>query len=290
MRAVRHADPPRALHEPLKPLLPPLPARAAAPRLRQRLLRLDAAGPLARSSRVGYVRAFCVSCSVTGMTPRTPPLLTEAAEYKGETAVVVACTQLGSKYSSSGAKRVLDGWVDLLLSPTSITDLQFTTRTPHRLFAALTGQPQLNRLVVKWGDYADLTPIGAMTALRTLELRGAAKVNDLRPLGSLKHLEHLVLEGFDTIEDPSPLRGLSMLRALELGGKWMTPRNGHISSIGFLAELPGLESILLHTLVVDDKDYSPLLELPRLKSVRVMKTRGMRPPVEELRRRLPWNG
>jgi len=224
------------------------------------------------------------------MTHRTPPKLTEAAEYKGEAAVVVACTQLGTKYSSSGAKRVLDEWVDLLRAPTSITDLQFTTRTPARLFAALIGQPQLNRLVVKWGDYADLTPISAMTALRTLELRGAAKVSDLRPLGSLERLDRLALEGFDTIEEPAPLRGLRMLRDLELGGRWMTPQNGHISSIGFLGDLQGLEHLLLHTLVVDDMDYSPLLKLPRLKSVRVMKTRGMRPSIEELRSRLPWSG
>lgn len=224
------------------------------------------------------------------MRPRTLPVLTEATEYKGEAAVVVACTQLGSKYSSSGAKRVLDEWVDLLRSPTSITDLQFTTRTPARLFAALVAQPQLNRLVVKWGEYSDLTPIGAMTALRTLELRGAANVNDVGPLGSLRQLEHLALEGFDTLEDPSPLRGLSMLRDLELGGRWMTARNAHISSIGFLVDLQRLENLLLHTLIVDDKDYSPLLELPRLKSVRVMKARGMRPPIEELRQRLPWNG
>jgi hypothetical protein len=69
----------------------------------------------------------------------------------------------------------------------------------------------------------------------------------------------------------------------------MTPRNAHISSISFLREIPRLSTLLLHTVVVDDLDYSPLLALPNLKAVRVMKVRGMRPDHDELRRRLPWS-
>ena len=202
----------------------------------------------------------------------TVPVLREASEYRGEAAIAVACTQLGPEYTSREAKRVLDEWIELLRAPTPLTDLQFTSRTPSRLFAALSGQPQLTRLVVKWGDYADLTPIAAMTGLRTLRLRGASAVGDVSPLRALEHLDLLTLEGFTTIDDPSPLANLRALRHLELGGKWMTPRNGHITSIGFLRELRGLEHVLLHTLVVDDLDYSPLLELPRLRSVRVMKS------------------
>jgi hypothetical protein len=217
------------------------------------------------------------------------PVLTEASEYRGEAAVAVACTQLGTQYSPSRAKRVVDEWIELLSGPTSLSDLQFTSRTPKRLFAALSGQPQLTRLAVKWGDYADLTPIGSMNGLRVLELRGAAAVTDLSPLRSLEHLDVLALEGFGEIEDPSPLGNLCALRDLELGGKWMTPRNGHISSIGFLRELQELEHVLLHTLVVDDLDYSQLFDLPRLRTVRVMKVRGMQPSHDELRSRLPWN-
>jgi hypothetical protein len=55
----------------------------------------------------------------------------------------------------------VDEWVDLLGTPTELTELEFTTRTPKRLFAALAGQSQLESLKVKWGDYADLRPIGA---------------------------------------------------------------------------------------------------------------------------------
>ena len=169
-----------------------------------------------------------------------------------------------------------------------MTELEFTTRTLKRLFAALAGQPQLTRLVVKWGDYADLSPLRSMSGLRHLELRGASAVTDVGPLAKLHNVRLLALECFRTIEDPSPLATLHGLADLEIGGAWMSPRNGHIATIGFLRELQDLEKVLLHTVVVDDLDYSPLLDLPKLRSVRAMKVRCMRPEHDELRRRLPW--
>lgn len=218
------------------------------------------------------------------------PVLIEASEYEGQHAIAVRCTQLGPNYTATRAKRIVDDWIELLGRPSPLTDLQFTTRTPKRLFASLSGQPQLTRLAVKWGDYADLTPIASMTELRTLTLRGASAVTDLSPLASLRALEMLALEGFREITDPWPIACLRGLRELEIGGDWAAPRNGHIATLGFLRELRGLEELLLHTVIVDDLDYSPLLDLPSLRGVRVMKVRGMRPDHDELRRRLPWRG
>jgi len=164
-------------------------------------------------------------------------MLTEASEYTGEKAIAVACTQLEAGFTSSRARGVVDGWIELLSSRTPLTDLHFTTRTPKRLFAALTGQPQLTRLVVKWGDYADLSPLSSMTGLRHVELRGASAVTNVGPLAALHALKLLALEGFRTIEDPAPLANLHRLADLEVGGAWITPRNGHIATIGFLREL-----------------------------------------------------
>lgn len=218
-----------------------------------------------------------------------PPLLREAHEYDGQREVAIACTQLGAAYTATRARRIVDEWIVLLAQPTPLRELQFTTRTPKRLFAAVADQPQLLRLSVKWGDYSDLTSLETLTNLQELSLRGASAVSDLRTLAALQRLEVLSIEGFRTIEDPSPLGKLTGLRELELGGAWMTPRNGHISTVAFLRELPNVETLLLHTLVVDDLDYEPLLHLPKLRSVRVMKVRGMRPSHEELQRRIPWS-
>ncbi len=77
---------------------------------------------------------------------------------------------------------------------------------------------------------------------------------------------------------------------LELGGNWMTPRDVRIHSLAFLSRMPQLERLLLHTLIVDDLDYTPLLSLSNLQKVRIMAARGMTPPYDELVRRLPWDG
>ena len=57
----------------------------------------------------------------------------------------------------------------------------------------------------------------------------------------------------------------------------MSPRIAHVDSVAFLRQMPQLRSLLLHTIIVDDLDYSPILELQNLEAVAVMKARGMRP-------------
>jgi hypothetical protein len=217
--------------------------------------------------------------------------LTEVSEYQGEASTRVSATQLGTSYSAAAARRIVDEWVNFLAAgPSPIRELAFTTRTPRRLFEALAGQPQLRSLTVKWGDYSDLSPLTGMVGLQQLTLRGASGVHDLRPISVLIRLESLAVEGFRDIRDLSPLGELQQLTSLELGGNWMTPSNAHVGSIDVLRQLPGLQRVQLHTLIVDDKDYSPLLALPNLKAVRFQRVRGMRPPFEELKARLPWDG
>ncbi|WP_427886080.1 hypothetical protein ACQHIV_26350 [Kribbella sp. GL6] len=80
------------------------------------------------------------------------------------------------------------------------------------------------------------------------------------------------------------------LKELELGGDWISPRNVHLRPVAFLARLPQLESLLLHTLIVDDLDYTPLLSVPNLKKVRIRAVRGVTPTYDELKRRLSWDG
>ncbi|MET9272784.1 hypothetical protein [Kribbella sp. NPDC003557] len=217
--------------------------------------------------------------------------LVEVGEYSGESSVVIAATQLGTAYSERRKRQVVDEWVEFLAAgPSPIRSLCFTTRTPKRLFDALGAQSQLTSLDVKWGDYEDLSVLSGMSGLRTLLLRGASKVRDLAPLTTLQHVEALQVEGLRGLVDASPVGEMRAVRDLELGGNWMTPRNVRLTSIAFLARMPQLEHLLLHTLIVDDLDYRPLLSLPNLKQVRVMAARGMTPTHEELKHQLPWSG
>jgi hypothetical protein len=216
-------------------------------------------------------------------------MITRLAEYRGEAQVVVEATQLGSDYSQSQARRIVDEWAEFFASaPSPIRDLRFVSRTPKRLFEALRGQTQLEALAVKWGDYADLTPVAGMAHLRKLHLSGASSVEDLQPLAGLPRVEDLLIEGLRRVRDLSPIGDISGVRDLELGGDWTTPRVVHVESFGFLRKMPQLRSLLLHSIAADDLDYAPVLALPNLTSVRVMEVRGMRPSIDVLKAETPW--
>jgi len=86
----------------------------------------------------------------------------------------------------------------------------------------------------------------------------------------------------------SPLAELRSVVSLEFGGDWHSPRIAHVDSIAFLRKMPQLKALTLHTMIVDDLDYSPVLALAQLQELRVMKVRGMRPPFEEIRGMAPW--
>ncbi|NUU16529.1 hypothetical protein HP550_04625 [Cellulomonas humilata] len=217
-------------------------------------------------------------------------IITSVDEYTGETQVRIAATQLGPEFSRTQAQRIVAGWVDFFSAgPSSIEDLQFVTRTPKRLFDALAGQTQLRRLTLKWGDYEDLHALTGMAHLLELHLRGASSVRSIDPLAELTSVETLEIDSLRHARVLDAVGAMASVRDLELGGDWMSMRVAHVESIGFLAAMPQLERLRLHTMVVDDLDYSPLLSIPKLKSLRVMKARGMSPTYEALEASPAWD-
>src|SRR5690349_18420738 len=133
------------------------------------------------------------------------PLITTVAEYSNQSVVAVSATQLPLEFTRTRATHIVKEWTEFFSSPSPITELHFTTRTPKRLFAALAGQTQLRELHVKWGDYEDLSVLASMRELHTLVLRGAVRVHDVEPLDALPHLETLELEGLRDLHDASAL-------------------------------------------------------------------------------------
>lgn len=145
----------------------------------------------------------------------------------------------------------------------------------------------MRSLRVKWGDYDDLSPLTRMHDLTELWLGGASNIPSLAPLAEMPQLRDLAVESLRHVHDLSPLGSLTKLRTLEVGGNWMSPRIVHVDSVAFLRSLPGLEHLVLHTMIVDDLDYSPVLSLGNLREARVMPARGMRPSHDELRAAIP---
>lgn len=218
------------------------------------------------------------------------PLIVAVSDYEGQPSIRVSATQR-DELTASQASRLVAEWMEFFASgPSPIKELDFVTRTPKRLFESLASQTQLERLQVKWGDYDDLSVLGGMQQLTELMLQGASSVTSLEPLADLANVRRLVLEGLSRVSDLSPLARMASVVDLDIGGNWMAPKNVHVKSIRFLDNMPQLRELIVHTTIVDDHDYSPLLRLPNIEQVRVMKTRGMRPSFEELKAALPWSG
>ncbi|MFB0836040.1 hypothetical protein ACX8Z9_13465 [Arthrobacter halodurans] len=225
-------------------------------------------------------------------TPGSAPaeVLEHPSDYRGTEDAVVAATQNHELTATQARKLVLE-WMDFFSAgPTTIKRLTLGTRTPVRLFETLAGQTQLEQLSVKWGDYSNLSPIACMPKLHTLQIQSAPRVASMEPLDSHPSLRTLEVTGLRDAHDMAPLGTLRNLRSLVLGGEFASDRNAHIDSLSFIKDLPQLRVLKLLGLIVDDKDYSPLLSLRNLTDAWVMKTRGMRPTVDELAQQVPgWD-
>ncbi len=180
-------------------------------------------------------------------------LIRRVDEYAGEAVVVLAATQLGSEYSATQAKRVVGEWVEFFSAgPSPIQELSFVSRTPKRLFDALRGQTQLKVLELKWGDYEDLSALARMQDLQRLRLAGASSVQTLAPLAKLDRVQSLSLDSLRRVRDLSPVGEMLSVTSLDVGGDWMSSRVAHVDSIAFLRNMPQLQRLLLHTMIVDD--------------------------------------
>ncbi|MGL3806156.1 hypothetical protein ACSYDW_08675 [Paeniglutamicibacter sp. R2-26] len=211
-----------------------------------------------------------------------PRTIERPSEYTGEEAICVEATQ-NDALTATQKKKLVQEWMDFFESgPTPLKRLDFTTRTPRRLFETLKHQTQLEDLRLKWGDYSDLSPIATLPNLHTLKFQSAPAVKSVEPLTGNSTIRTLQIHGLRDAHDMSPLGTMTSLRNLHLGGDGNSLRVAHIDSLEFIYNLPQLEELMLQGLIVDSKDYSPLLSLKNLKLSWVMASRGMRPKIEEL--------
>jgi hypothetical protein len=215
----------------------------------------------------------------------------EAGDYDGSARIHISPTQLysdsfGRPLPRSRLRRIVDEWCDLFSgAPTPIQYLSVDSRAPKRLIAALHGQTQLRGLWVKWGDYDDISALARMPHLWSAELHGATGLTDLAPLASAHSLRVLRIDDSRRVADYSPLRDLAGLEEFGIGSGFNSPTLW-IPTIAFLGSMRGLRSLDLGVRV-SDEDYSPLLQLARLDSLRLVKQRGMRPTYEELAAQIP---
>lgn len=195
----------------------------------------------------------------------------ELAELRGQTRLVINCTQLGDSFTPHLAsprekKRVLAEWCDHLRShPTAFTELWFGTRVPQELFEAVCHQKHLTRLHLKWGAYEDLSAIERLGDLRYLQIGSGARVKAIAPLTKLQKLMALAIENFQKVSDYKSLAKIGTLESLAIEGDGLGPQTLKIASLDFLRAMPRLRHFRLLTARLQSKDFRPLLDLRQLE-------------------------
>lgn len=213
-----------------------------------------------------------------------PPaeIVHEVKEYRGETHLCIACTQLNGEevkviypnakgYSEREKKRILAEWIEFLQTNTkAFTALHFNSRVPQKLFDAACCQENLEELRFKWGAYSDLTAIKRLKRLKFLYIGSGASVKELGELTALKNLIVLYLENFKRIDDYSPLTALDKLEQLVISGPILgsTP----IKDLEFLRLMRNLGSIWTpNTTIIrrytDEERFNLCASLPNLYGI-----------------------
>ena len=217
---------------------------------------------------------------------------TEVSEYAGQEKLTINCTQLGPAYKASKEKkRVLIEWCEYLVeNPKAFKVLKFGTRMPQELFDAACHQQDLQHLEIKWGAYKDLSAIQNLNKLNLLYIGSGAGVESVRPIGKLPNLIGLYVENFQKIRDYSDLTLLSRLESLTICGDGMSPQYIKVDSIDFLRQMPQLRYLRLLTIRLQNKDYSPILDLPQLEHLSLRTHRDVKKIYDDLCRlpKLKW--
>jgi hypothetical protein len=147
---------------------------------------------------------------------------------------------------------------------------------------AYRGLTKLRKLFLM-GRMTSLDGIEALVSLDSLGLRGYV-VRDLTPLAALPHLRDLTMTYTDAVTDYAPIGRLEHLRRFELTLGSITDE-AELPSIDFLTGLEELEEVVIQNVALADPRLDALIELPRLRRVRLTGKAG--PDVDGLRRRRP---
>lgn len=196
-----------------------------------------------------------------------PRCVIEVSEYRGESSLTIACTQLGDNFTpqyktQKEKKRVLQEWCEFLRDNSEAFEaLSFCTRVPQTLFNAVCQQKRLKKLHLKWGVYPDLTQLSYLQNLEYLHIGSGAGVQSIAPIALLSGLIALSVENFQKIRDYSALAELKCLESLCIEGDGLGPQYIHVDSLNFLKEMPQLRYFSFMTARLASKDMTPVLSL-----------------------------
>lgn len=130
-------------------------------------------------------------------------------------------------------------------------------------------------------EITDLTEIGKLKRLKTLDLYGCADLSDLTPLAELSELNWLRFAGTQSLTDLSPLASITNLEFLDFNSC------AHLTDLSPVAKLPSLKKLGIHY-CHEITDCSPLFSMKSLTRLDITHCKGIsHDHLNELRRAFP---
>lgn len=193
-----------------------------------------------------------------------PNNISYPTQYKGESRLNIACTQL-TDISQTEQKRLVKNWVDFLPTCKNVETLWFTRQTSQQIFDSACRLDQLIGLNIKWSSIKSLDNITGLMNLKYLRIGDSSKIESIKPLESLTTLEVLVLENFKRISDFSSLKVLTNLKFLTIeGGMYTKQKVENFNFLGALGNLIYLSTAMIST---PNKSIDQVYGLKNLKTL-----------------------
>ena len=136
----------------------------------------------------------------------------------------------------------------------ALRSLQFIASKPFNL-KDFSDSADLRSLTLTQTSIRSLEGIGHYEELMNLQINYCSKLTDISALGKCQSLQVVAFESCKNIQDLTPLTALKNLKQLVLF------KCGEIPSLGFINEIPSLESILFTETNILDGDLRPCLRL-----------------------------
>jgi Leucine-rich repeat (LRR) protein len=190
-----------------------------------------------------------------------PDSITYPHEYKGQSKLNIACTQI-LDMTPTQQKKLVKEWTDFLPNCKKIEMLWFTTQLTQQLFDSACKLKNLTGLNIKWSKIIKLDNISNLTSLKYLRIGSSAKVESIKPLSTLTNLEVLDIQNFKKITDFSPLSNLTNLRFLSIEGGMYTKQK--VDTFEPISKLTNLIYFSTAMISCVDKRIDPVLNLKNL--------------------------
>jgi hypothetical protein len=192
------------------------------------------------------------------------PILQDPAEYSGQSAITVSCTQMAE---AKEQRRLISAWEKALPQMRELRRLDFVCHFSRGLLSAVAAVPNLEELYIKWSNLKSVEPLLQAKSLKSFHLGSSPSVQDPELLVQLPLIQ-LSLENVRAVYDLKWLQEMPLLEHLYLeGGMWWTQK------IDCLEPLQALKSLEWLSLVgARVRDRASLRTVEAMPSLKVFET------------------